>query len=148
MGIRYFAFAVSTRQIAQSRECPRGCFDGADAWDHWEPGEDPTLDLDKCYPELQLLLGGPPARASFALVEGAVTHHRYGWLPYTKTLDNDAARAIADDLGELLADPASFVEVGCRFEGGRDCVPGNLVRAREFAQRVADAGFGIRYQIG
>lgn len=52
MGIRYFAFAVSARQIAQSRECPR------------------------------------------------------------------------------------------------DCVPGNLVRAREFAQRVADAGFGIRYQIG
>src|SRR5690554_5210812 len=73
MGIRYFAYPVSPRQIAQSRECPRGCFDGDDAW-HWEPGAEPTLDLDKCYPELQRALGGDQPRASYALVEGAVTH--------------------------------------------------------------------------
>lgn len=148
MGIRYFAFAVSAQQIAQSQECPRGCFDGNDAWDHWGAGKSPTLDLDKCYPELQRLLGGPTPRAAFALVEGSVTDHWYGWLPYTKLLDNTAVRAIADDLEDLLSDPAGFGEVGCRFGDCGNCAHDRLVLARDFTRTVADAGFGIHYQIG
>ncbi|MBS1698813.1 MAG: hypothetical protein JST25_10485 [Actinobacteria bacterium] len=147
-GIRYFAFPVSERQIAQSRECPRGCFDGSDSWDRWGPGDAPTLSLEKCYPELQQLLGGSDPRPALALVEGSVTHTPYGWRPYSKILDVAEARAIADDLDALLADPEHIPAIGCRFGDEEDCAPGNLIRARDFARQVSDAGFGIHYRIG
>lgn len=148
MGIRYFAYPVSPRQIAQSHECPRGCFDGADAWDRWGPGDEPTLDLDKCYPELQWLLGGEEPRPSYALVEGAVRYTGYGWESFRRTLAVDETRAIADDLVELFTTSNALDLPECRFGDGHDCAARNLVKARDFARRVADAGFGIHYRIG
>lgn len=148
MGIRYFAYPVSPRQIAQSHECPRGCFDGDDSWHHGEPGERPTLDLDKCYPELQWFLGGDEPRPSYALVEGAVTHTGYGWESFRRTLDIEQTKTIADDLDDLLASPEALDLPACRFGDVRDCAGQNLVEARGFARQVADAGFGSHYLIG
>ncbi len=148
MGIRYFAYPVSPRQIAQSHACPRGCFDGDDAWEHWGPGDEPTLNLDKCYPELQWILGGDEPRASFALVEGAVTHTGFGWQSFRRTLNVNETRTVADDLDSLLAVPNAISVPKCRFGSPHDCASENLVRARDFARRVADAGFGIHYCIG
>lgn len=148
MGIRYFAYAVSPRQIAQSRECPRGCFEHGDSWEHWDPGDEPTLDLDKCYPEMQSLLGGDRPRPAYALVEGAVTFTGYGWRPHERMLDIDETRRVADDLDDLLEHVVVADLPGCRFGDFRTCVGTNLPKARDFARRVADAGFGIHYSIG
>lgn len=148
MGIRYFAHSVSPRQIAQASECPRGCYDGHDSWDYWGYSDAPTLDLDKCYPELQVLLGGTTPRPSYALVEGAVVLGGYGgWESFQRIIPVDEVKLIADDLDDLLSSPAEVALVACRY-GDRDCVGENLPRAREFARRVADAGFGIHYSIG
>lgn len=147
MGIRYFAYPVSPRQIEQAKRCPRGCFDGADAWEHWQPGDEPTLDLDKCYPELQWLLGGSPPRASYALVEGAAGYTWHGWDSFRRTLEPDQVKAIADDLDQLLSSPAELESIGCRFDG-EDCATGNLALAHDFVSRVADAGYGVHYRIG
>lgn len=150
MGIRYFAHPVSPRQIAQSRQCPRGCFDGADAWEHWEPGEEPRLNLDKCYPELQWILGEAetnPARPSYALVEGEVTHTPWGWVAHRRVLDNAEAQLIAADLNDILGN-AELTDVGCRFGDREPHAIENLIKARDFTHRVADAGFGIAYAIG
>lgn len=135
------------RQIRQSHDCPRGCFDGEDAWDHWGPGSVPTLDLDKCYPELQRLLHGEKPRPSHALVEGHVTHTPYGWRSFRRVLDPEQVRAIADDLDQILASALDREQIECRFNDGA-CVAVNLARARDFARRVTDAGFGIHYSIG
>ena len=148
MGIRYFAHPVSPRQIEQSRECPRVCLEGEDSWEHWAPNEEPTLDLDKCYPELQRLLGGEVPRPAYALVEGDVTHMGYAWRPFRRTLDVDEVRKIADGLDDLLAAVDASDLPGCRFGSPRKCVAHNLPRARDFARRVAEAGFGIHYLIG
>jgi hypothetical protein len=148
MGIRYFAHAVSPRQIAQSRECPRGCFEHEDLWENWDLDDEPTLDLDKCYPELQWLLGGDVPRPSYALVEGGVTPDGYGWQSFRRMLDVDETRRVADDLDDLLANVVATDLPGCRFGGPHHCLATNLPRAREFARRVADAGFGIHFRIG
>ncbi|UJP09375.1 hypothetical protein L2X99_13180 [Microbacterium sp. KUDC0406] len=148
MGIRYFASPVSPRQIEQSHECPRECFDGDDAWDHWGPGREPTLDLDKCYPELQWLLGGDRPRRSYALVRGETRQSRYGWESFHRLLDPSETRAIAADLDELLAAPDQLATIGCRFGDRSDHAHEDLRRAQAFTTRVADAGFGIHYRIG
>lgn len=89
----------------------------------------------------------PPSRASYALVEGAADLTWYGWECFRRTLDSDQVKAVADDLDQLLTSPTELQTIGCRFSGD-DCATGNLARARDFAHRVADAGFGIHYRIG
>jgi hypothetical protein len=148
MGIRYLAHPVSARQIEQSNACPRGCFEAEDAWENWFPDHEPTLSLEKCYPEMQRLLGELMPRLSYALVEGDVTHVGYGWRSFRRILDLDQTRAIADDLDALLAEPSRLLSVPCRFGDRDDCTTPSLVRAREFARQVADAGYGIHYLIG
>lgn len=147
MGIRYFAHPLSPTQIRQSQECPRGCYEYEDDWEHWGPGATPTLDLGKCYPELQWVLNGEPPRRALALVEGAVAHTGWGWRPFRRILEPDEVLAIADDLDQLLASPEELSKIGCRFDGA-DCVTDNLLRARDFARQGADAGFGTHYSIG
>src|SRR5690606_17833466 len=101
MGIRYYAYPVSPREMAAARENP--CrFHGDDPlMDAWGPAEErpPMLYLDKCWRCLQRLfdLDGPAQRPAAELVRGDVTHVPTGWIPYERALHPSQVAEIAAD---------------------------------------------------
>ncbi len=150
MGIRYYAYPVSPREIAAARENP--CrFHGDDPlMDAWGPAEErpPMLYLDKCWPCLQRLfdLDGPTQRPAAELVRGDVTHVPTGWIPYERVLGPAQVAAIADDLDAFLR--GRTPTANCRFPDGGDCATRWVTDARDFTRELEQAGYGLVYMIG
>jgi hypothetical protein len=150
MGIRYYAYPVSPREITEARENP--CrFHGDDPlMDAWGPAEErpPMLYLDKCSPCLQRLfdLDGPSHRPAAELVRGSVTHVSTGWIPYERVLAPSQVAEIAADLDAFLRGwmPAHT----CRFPDGGDCASRWVPDARDFTRELEQAGYGLVYMIG
>ena len=151
MGIRYYAYPVSSQEIdeARRRPCP---FHGADPMaDAWGPvDERPVmLYLDKCWPFLQraFRLDEPEQRPAAELVRGRVTFTDDGWDPYERVLDPEEVAAIAADLATLGdGDIAQLVnEVAPEH---RDYLRFHLEQARSFTAEMSEAGHGLVYLIG
>ena len=114
------------------------------------------LYLDKCWNELQILLGpesGLADRPALQLVAGQVTHTETGWIPFERALNPVQVRAIAVDL-------ATFEEADIRrilprlrrrdesSEEEYEYVAQYLSDAQEFTARLASDGRGLVYLIG
>jgi len=158
MGIRYYAYPIAAADYprAVADPCPfHGSDPLADAWE-LERAKPEMLYLDKCWHELQALLGpapGEPAREAFQLVEGQVTYVDQGWIAFERALSPAQVQAIAADMatvGEtdvrnLLAD---YRGSGDSWESERRYIEQYLADAQEFTSRLASDGRGLVYLIG
>lgn len=116
------------------------------------------LYLDKCWHQLQELLGPRPGRAArdaFQLVTGQVTHKTDGWIPFAQVLGPEEVRQVAEDLeqvdeeGVLAARIRGFhVEVVNDDPEELRYVMEYLNSAKEFLTALADDGLGLVYVIG
>ena len=160
MGIRYYAYPVAQDLVGLALQSPEKFLAEDPLADAWQLGRDrpPMLYLDKCWSELQALLGASedrPARRSFALVEGAVTHTDEGWLPFYRALSPYDVRQVADDLAKvdandvnrLLAEHPRWGEHhGEEME--REYINQYLTDAQSFTAELSRDGLGLVYMIG
>lgn len=158
MGIRYYAYPINAEDYPSAREDP-GPFHGfdplADAWGSRQ-NQPEMLYLDKCWSELQLLLGSPEGHATrpaARLVEGQVTHTAMGWIPYKQALSPAEVKSIADDLATIGEfDIRRKLPTNNRPHGSEDdeyrYVAQYLDEATKFTARLASEGRGLVYLIG
>jgi hypothetical protein len=160
MGIRYYAYPIDANLIDFARQSPRA-FLGADPlMDAWGPAEKkpPMLYLDKCWAELQELLGAnspSSPRPAFALVAGRVTHTSEGWIPHIAVCDPAEVAAIASDLAliteaevRLVLTDSGILRRHKDVEEELDYVNHYLREAQLFTSDLASAGKGLVYMIG
>ena len=157
MGIRYYAYPIAAEDYlrAQADPCP---FHGSDPlMDAWGPASSrpEMLYLDKCWQELQALLGpcsGQPARPAHQLVEGKVTHVETGWIPYERALSPDQVKGVAADLATVTDADVVRLLAGYPFRHDPDTehryVAQYLASAQKFTARLASEGRGLVYLIG
>ena len=157
MGIRYYAYPITAEQYPQAVENPWR-FRGSDPlMDAWGPvDEQPEmLYLDKCWRELQVLLGpesGVTGRPALQLVEGQVTHVGVGWIPYERALSPAQVQAVAADLAtvgesDIRRLSSAFVHRDDP-EQEFDYVAEYLAAAQEFTAVLAKDRRGLVYLIG
>lgn len=159
MGIRYYAYPITSEQYPAALEnpCP---FHGDDPlMDAWgDPDDAPEmLYLDKCWRELQVLLGpksGIENRPALQLVDGSVTDTPTGWIPYERALSPAEVHAIAGDLATVgESDIRRLMPLiawrGAELEEGEyEYIAQYLAAAQEFTQKLAREGRGLVYLIG
>ena len=157
MGIRYYAYPITADQYPLAQEDPCA-FHGVDpVMDAWAPeNEKPEmLYLDKCWRELQTMLGsssGRPGRPAHQLVDGHVTQTETGWIPHEVALSPAQVAEIAADLKTVneadvrraLPDFGSHQPDDEKFE----YVAQYLGEAQRFTAALADSGRGLVYMIG
>lgn len=158
MGIRYYAYPINAEDYP--RACENPCpFHGSDPLaDAWGPRENQPemLYLDKCWRELQLLLGSPAGQASrpaARLVEGQVTHTDMGWIPYEQALSPAQVRSIAEDLAtvgqsDIRRELPTFIRPQISEDDEFENVAQYLAEATKFTARLASEGRGLVYLIG
>jgi hypothetical protein len=158
MGIRYYAYPITAEQYPLAVENP--CrFHGADPlMDAWGPvDEQPEmLYLDKCWYELQMLLGpqsGIADRPALQLVEGRVTEVGMGWIPYERALSPAQVHAVAADLATVgEPDIRRLLPTLNRWKDSANrefsYVAEYLAAAQEFTAALAKDGRGLVYRIG
>ena len=127
-----------------------------DAWGG--PDDTPEmLYLDKCWRELQVLLGprsGIENRPALQLVNGSVTDTPTGWIPHERALSPEEVRAIADDLATVgESDIRRLMPLITGRDAGEDdgeyrYVAQYLAVAKGFTQKLAREGRGLVYLIG
>lgn len=157
MGIRYYAYPITADQYPLARENPCA-FHGVDPlMDAWGPkdGKPEMLYLDKCWRELQTLLGPSlerPNRPAHQLVDGRVTDTGAGWIPYELALSPAQVAAIAADLKTVNeADVRrALPEFGSHHPEDEEFeyVTQYLAEAQRFTAALADSGRGLVYMIG
>jgi hypothetical protein len=158
MGIRYYAYPITAEQYALAVENP--ClFHGSDPlMDAWGPvDEQPEmLYLDKCWRELQVLLGpesGVAHRPALQLVDGQVTDVEMGWIPYERALSPAQVQAVAADLATVgEPDIRRLLPALNRWNDAADqefsYVAEYLAAAQEFTAALTKDGRGLVYMIG
>ncbi|WP_417563347.1 hypothetical protein [Microbacterium sp.] len=149
MGIRYFAKAVTAARVNDASNDPMlsvCCCPDTDSWD--EPRDRlPTLDLDKAWRDIQVMLGAESSWDTHAGVRPAaelVRGYSNGMAPYRRLLSPDEVDAAAEDL-KLF-----FEETGRNADGPdpEDYVEHYLQKAHRFASDVAGTGLWVYYAIG
>lgn len=157
MGIRYYAYPIPAEDYLRAVADP--ClFHGIDPlMDAWGPDSSrpEMLYLDKCWQELQALLGPwsvQPARAAYQLVEGQVTHVETGWIPYERALSPDQVKDVASDLATVNDADVVRLLAGYPVRNQPDTehryVAQYLAAAQNFTARLAGDGRGLVYLIG
>jgi len=157
MGIRYYAYPVAADSIEDAKRTPYAHLGGDPLMDAWGPLEDKPrmLYLDKCWRELQVLLG--ETRPARSLVEGQVVMHAEGWDGHTSVLDPAEVSIIADDLAQVTDDQVSAMIVQNRdayrhrdvdIDAEVKYVLSYLHDAQHFTRALAEDGFGLVYLIG
>lgn len=158
MGIRYYAYPITSEQYPDALENP--ClFHGADPlMEAWGPLEErpEMLYLDKCWSELQVLLGaesGVTERPALQLVAGQVTHTHDGWIPHEKALSPAEVQSIAADLASVgESDIRRLLSQLQRWresdEQTYEYVAQYLTDAQAFTAKLSAAGQGLVYMIG
>ena len=158
MGIRYYAYPITAEQYPLAVQNP--CrFHGSDPlMDAWGPADEQPemLYLDKCWRELQALLGpqsGVADRPALRLVEGHVTDVGMGWIPYERALSPAQVQAVAADLATIgESDIRRLLSAPSRREDSPDqefeYVAQYLAAAQEFTAGLARNGRGLVYMIG
>jgi len=157
MGIRYYAYPVAPQSIEDAKRTPYEHLGGDPLMDAWGPIEDKPrmLYLDKCWRELQVLLG--ETRPARSLVEGQVVMNAEGWDGHTSVLDPAEVATIADDLARVKDDEVSAMIARDRVAYfGREIdtdaelqyVLKYLHDAQEFTRELADDELGLVYLIG
>lgn len=151
MGIRYYAYPVSPREIEAARENPCAFHGDDPLMDAWGPVEErpPMLYLDKCWTCLQRLfdVDSDHPRPAAELVRGDVTMTELGWIPYERVLDPDEVAAIADDVERFVSDGDLIEPVPCRF-ASCDALRAYLEDAKDFLSDLRAAHYGLVYLIG
>lgn len=159
MGIRYYAYPITADEYLLAREHPRAFIGDDPLMDAWGgTREQPEmLYLDKCWNELQILLGpaaGQPERPAFQLVDGHVTHVETGWIPYERVLSPAQVQDVASDLATVTdADIHRMVSQSPRSDPSDDevergYITHHLTAAQAFTARLAGDGRGLVYLIG
>jgi hypothetical protein len=158
MGIRYYAYPITAEQYPLAVENP--CrFHGADPlMDAWAPVDErpEMLYLDKCWHELQVLLGpesGVTDRPSLQLVEGRITDVGMGWIPYERALSPVQVQAVAADLATIGdSDIRRLLPALNRWNDSPEqeyrYVAEYLAAAQEFTTALARNRRGLVYMIG
>ena len=158
MGIRYYAYPMTAEQYPLAVENP--CrFHGADPlMDAWAPGDDQPemLYLDKCWHELQVLLGpesGVTDRPALQLVEGLVADVGIGWIPYERALSPVQVQAVAADLptigeSDIRRSLPALIHWNDAPEQEYRYVAQYLAAAQEFTATLARNHRGLVYMIG
>ena len=158
MGIRYYAYPITAEQYPSAVENP--ClFHGSDPlMDAWGPVEEQPemLYLDKCWHELQVLLGpqsGVADRPALQLVEGRVTDVGMGWIAYECALSPAQVQAVAADLATVgESDIRRLLPALNRWNDSVDkqfeYIAHYLGAAQEFTAVLAKDGRGLVYLIG
>ena len=106
VGIRYYAYPVAA-ELADIAECsPRDFISSDPLMDAWGPQEErpPMLYLDKCWRNLQVVLGPrgtEKARVAYELVRGEVTMRADGWDAFVRYLEPTTVGSIAGDLAAV-----------------------------------------------
>lgn len=158
MGIRYYAYPIAAEDYLAARENPcrfHGADPLADAWGlHDQQPE--MLYLDKCWRELQILLGSPVGdspRPAAQLVQGQVTDTDMGWIPHEQALSPEEVGAIAADLATV--GESDIRKALPRFNRPDDSedqefeyVAQYLAEAKKFTAHLASQGYGLVYLIG
>jgi hypothetical protein len=158
MGIRYYAYPITADQYEAAVENP--CrFHGSDPlMDAWGPEDEQPemLYLDKCWYELQVLLGpasGVVDRPALQLVDGQVTNVDLGWIPYERALSPEQVREVAADLATVgESDIRGLLTELNRWndspEHSFSYVAQYLAAAQNFTAQLARDGRGLVYMIG
>lgn len=172
MGIRYYAYAFDSQLTEQALTDPHSILSDdplADAWglephaavsyttfEQSVPERD-MLYLDKAWGLLQDITGqgrpdGQP-RPAFAMFEGQVTMHGYGWEPWVRTLTPEGVAKVSRDL-DLITD----AEAEALLRRGRHSWRNldddvsyaltYLAKARTWAAHLVADGRGLVYTIG
>ncbi|MBC7441029.1 MAG: DUF1877 family protein [Ramlibacter sp.] len=158
MGIRYYAYPITADEypLALKNPCLFHRSDPlTDAWGALETRPE-MLYLDKCWSDLQHLLGSAPDqpdRPALQLVGGRVTFTSTGWIPYERALGPAQVKAIAADLGTVVeADirrmVSEFPPLYGSAEQTYEYVAQYLADAKHFTARLATGGWGLVYLIG
>jgi hypothetical protein len=160
MGIRYYAYPVDADLIEVAKSSPRSFLGDDPLMDAWGPLDKrpPMLYLDKCWSELQLLLGGDsssPNRPAFQLVEGNVVHLPGGWISHIAVLDPAQVVEIAKDLSVITQGQVRAKLTATRAFEFRDdldeefnYVVHYLRDAVTFTTGLSERGDGLVYMIG
>ncbi|WP_382304920.1 hypothetical protein [Herbiconiux sp. UC225_62] len=152
MGIHYFAYPLHPVFVDTAVSDPRTHLDSDEFHQffmHGEPGL-ATLDLDKCWREMQGLFGSRPDRPSrpaHQLVEGEVTPACCGWYGFYRAVTPAAMYAIADDFA-AVNDEDIREALGPEACADNSYVQQMLDRARNFTREVTRRGMGAVYHIG
>ena len=160
MGIRYYAYPVAAELVEIAASSPRDFMSADPLADAWGPPDQrpPMLYLDKCWRNLQVVLGASRSeeiRPAYELVRGEVTMHSDGWVPYLRYLDPQKVRDIAADIANV--DECQVMD-GVAAIGGQllmkdfasevDYTIDYLSAAIAFTADSARAGQGLVYMIG
>jgi hypothetical protein len=160
MGIRYYAYPVDAHLIELAKSSPRSFLSDDPLMDAWGPVDKrpPMLYLDKCWRELQVLLGGDsssPNRPAFQLVEGNVVHVPEGWISHFAVLDPAQVVEIAKDLTVISPGQVRAKLTATRTFGPRDDLDEEfryviqyLRDAVTFTTSLSERGDGLVYMIG
>lgn len=161
MGIRYYASAWPADDAEIVVREPRLALPDDPFFAAWSrlgnPEASPNLlYLDKAWPEFQDLTGprrGRPARPSFRLFEGHVTHVPMGWIPWLRTIEPAGVRTASQDLATITdRDIDQCTSDDDEPEGHlryrRTDLKNFLGQAQTFVAQAADRGDGIAYMIG
>lgn len=158
MGIRYYAYPITADEYSMARENPHPYLGDDPLMDAWGPIEDKPemLYLDKCWNELQALLGSGSSvvdRPALQLVTGHVTDTPMGWIPFERALSPGEVLAIAVDLATVgEANIRDMMTLSAHstpaFDGEHEYIAQYLSDAQKFTARLAADGRGLVYRIG
>ena len=166
MGIRYYAYPITADEYLLALERPRAFIGDDPLMDAWGPilEQPEMLYLDKCWSDLQLLLGpldGQPERPAFQLVDGQVTHIETGWIPFERVLSPAQVQEVAADLATVTdtdvrriaalyprSNAAAWTSDLDDVEIEREYIAHHLAAAQSFTARLASDGRGLVYLIG
>jgi hypothetical protein len=154
MGIRYYAYPLRPQDVERAELDPRAFISRDPFRDAWGPDDlrPEMLYLDKCWRELQWLLGargGGAPRRSLVLVEGEVTETATGWIPYMKVMTPKEVAAVARDLADVGHEEIRAQDWNYPGRGwSADYVWHYLDAARRFVEALAQDGRGLVYLIG